>query len=262
MYKRIFYDIEVSPSKAWMYPPFYEPKFLKEIQPQMIMSISLYDEDEMTTFTIENDFSPKTIRSDKWNDKKICKRIHKYLSSKDKSLVLIGHNSDKFDYPMLNSRFVFWGLPPLPKYQTDDTIKMARKQFNLPSYSLENVGNHLGVGGKHGSHASLWSACLEGDDDKMEWGWEKMRVYNERDVMLTRDVYYKLLPYCKVTNVGKYYDGKVCDRCGERDYQCRGVTETATRFYRRYRCNACTGWFRSGKSYGTRDDALAAPKGE
>ncbi len=264
-YQRIFYDIEVSPAIAWGYPPYFEFNFIKEIECQKIMSISMYNErkDEMWTTTIEEDYVPATLRSMAWSDKKIVKRIHSHLvkSYKEGDIILIGHNSDKFDIKMLNARFVYWGLDSLPYLQSDDTIKMARKSGKFASNSLDYLCTHFGIGGKIGSHAYLWEQCIMGDDDSQEWAWNKMRIYNERDVEMTVELYYKLLPYVKVTNVSKYQGSKACDSCGSTDYTARGCRPALKRFYKRYQCNICSSWFRSDKTYKTREEALSAPKG-
>lgn len=264
-YKRIFYDIEVSPAIVWGYPPYHDFRFLREIEPQKIMSITLYDEDakELYTTTIENDYSQSTLRSQKWTDKKITKRIHRYLMKQadQHQLILIGHNSDKFDIKMLNARFIHWGLSALPDMQSDDTIKMARKGGKFASNSLDYLCQHFGLGGKIGSHASLWWQCIAGDNDTMDWAWVKMEKYNEQDVNLTLELFYKLLPYVQTTNVDKYNKEKSCNNCGSTNYMMKGVRPAAKRFNKRYVCNDCGSWFRSDKTYATYEEAIAAPKG-
>jgi len=261
MYKRTFYDIEVTPAQIWAYPQYFEPTFVREIEPQRLMSASFLDEGEMWTTTLEEDY---TQHNGKWTDKKIVKRIHTYLKQQQKedNIILVGHNSDAFDIKMLNARFIFWGLEPLGHIEHEDTMKMAKKIGRFASYGLDYLCRHLGIGTKTGSHNSLWHTCLHGLTAEIRAdAWEKMRIYNEQDVWMTLNLWHKLQAWVKTVNVDKYEDYKVCDSCGSGDYHCRGVKPLGKRFRKQYRCQSCTSHFTSDKTYKTYDEALSAPKG-
>lgn len=79
------------------------------------------------------------------NDFSVVKSLWDLL---DKADIVIAHNCQDFDVPMMNSRFVFNDLRPPSPYKIVDTLKIARQNFRFPSNKLDDLGEYLGLGRK------------------------------------------------------------------------------------------------------------------
>lgn len=174
-------------------------------------------------------------------------RMHAALNAAD---VVVTYNGKKYDIPKLNSAFLEAGLGPPQPYQQVDLYQVIRKNFGEVKNSLEYVSQkYLGVGKTPHEGFDLWLKCMAGDPD----AWCRMREYNENDVIITEQLYDKLLPWIPGhPNVLLYEDDRVgiaCTRCASTSYQKRGPRIASTRVYQQYRCNDCGGWFRDTRSF-------------
>lgn len=232
-------DVETSPilGLSW---GVYDQTLLKVIRPSQIMSIAWKqlgsNESNVRCIADYSDYIKGQL-----DDKSLIQDVWSILDSSD---VIIGQNSDKFDLPKINARFVIHNLPPPSSYKTVDTLKIAKKFFRFDSNKLDDLCNYLGLKGKvsHGGF-SLWERCIEGDPK----AWEKMKEYNLQDVFALEDVYLKLRPYATThpdislltesTNAG--YN---CPTCLSTNVQKRGFS--FTKFFRkqRYQCMECNSW--------------------
>lgn len=172
------------------------------------------------------------------DDYEVVKALRDVL---DKADIVIAHNGDKFDIPVLNTRMVYHGLAPPSPYKTIDTLKIAKKNFNFPANSLNELGKYLKVGTKvpH-SGFELWVNCLKGCSE----AWDKMHEYNIGDIFLLEEVYYKLRAWNKNTpNMSHYYpDNEVrCVCCGSTNVLKTGKkTYTGTSSFDVYTCQDCS----------------------
>lgn len=181
------------------------------------------------------------------DDKEIVKSLWKLVDSAD---VLIAHNGDKFDVPVMNTRFLKHGLYAPAPYQTVDTLKIARKHFKFPSNRLDHLGDYLGLGRKEKvTYKDTWAGCLRGEVD----AFERMLKYNIRDTELLTQVYIKLRSYAKTNHsvallrgnsgvckgTDTVCDGMVCVECGSHEVIRMGVYHNKTQSYRRYKCKSC-----------------------
>ena len=57
----------------------------------------------------------------------------------DKSDIVIGQNSKKFDLKKINAKFIEYGFQPPSSYQQIDVLSLAKKYFALTSNKLEYV---------------------------------------------------------------------------------------------------------------------------
>lgn len=119
------------------------------------------------------------------NDSRLCAVLYALIEKAD---VLIGHNIDRFDLPMIKSRLLINKFQPPKKIKTVDTLKIAR-QMRFPSNRLGSLGVILGEGDK-ASHSgiSTWIGCLAGNEDSLA----EMLAYNLEDVDLLYRVYMRL----------------------------------------------------------------------
>lgn len=162
----------------------------------------------------------------------------------DAADAVIGYNSQRFDVRHLQTEFVVEGLTPPSPFINIDLLATVRKSFLFGSNKLEAVSDRLGLGQKveHEGFA-LWTKCEAGDPD----AWDKMREYNLHDVILTEDLYRRILPW--ITNHPSYAafsraDVPMCPNCGHTPLSPRDFHYARTRRYQRYHCAQCGKWSR------------------
>lgn len=124
-----------------------------------------------------------------WNDKQMLKPLWKLIDQAD---IVAGHNSDKFDLRKLKARWMLHGFHKPRTFRTLDTIKIARKEFDLPSYSLASICQMLGFNPKADMGLEDWiRICIDGDEKTIE----KMRRYNMGDVREGKKVLERFKPW-------------------------------------------------------------------
>jgi len=181
------------------------------------------------------------------NDLELIKIFHRVISDAD---ILIGHNSDNFDLKKFNARAIYHGLPPIPPKQQIDTLKEARKHFKFTSNKLSYLANFLGIDSKDDSPD--WNKILDGDSAELS----VMREYNKKDVIVTEQLYLKLVSWMKThPNVSIYSPIKdiegvtipSCPKCNSTNYKLNGFRYTKTGRKQRGLCNDCSSHFDLGK---------------
>lgn len=203
--KRLFYDIETSYNivKSWGIGFNINLNMEAIIQERAIITIAYKWEGEEDV----------TVLS--WNkgcDKKIIEDFVKVMAEADE---LVGHNVDRYDTKFIMGRALKHGIPALPKYQSTDTLKLAKKHFMLNSNKLDYIAQYLGIGHKTKHRGlSMWDDIILRNDSK---ALEEMIEYNVQDVFLTEQVYNKLMEYSlpKVNHASKQTGNKhTCPQCG------------------------------------------------
>lgn len=183
------------------------------------------------------------------NDEEVIHVIHDVLSSAD---ILVGHNSDAFDYKKFNARAITYGLPPIAPKQSIDTLKIARQNFKFSSNTLRYIAQILGVDAK--DESPDWQKCCLGDENELRY----MRKYNRQDVIVTEKVYLKLRPYAKNhPNLNTYLNLQddqgqpipACKACGSVEMlRSDSHIHTNATKYRAYQCASCGSWNKHIKS--------------
>jgi hypothetical protein len=159
----------------------------------------------------------------------------------DKADVIVAHNGDSFDLPMIRGRFLVHNLMPPSPFKTVDTKKAAKRVGRFNSNALNDLGALFNLGKKIKTDFELWKGCINGDKKS----WDDMVKYNKQDVTLLSKVYNRLLPFMiDHPNFGLYRKDAVCPKCGSNNVQWRGFAVAITRTYRRFCCNICGGWGR------------------
>ena len=203
--KRLFYDIETSYNivKAWRvgYNLSLQPEDIIKERAIITIAYKWEGEDDVTVLS--------------WNkgcDKKIIEDFVKVMSEADE---LVGHNVDRYDTKFIMARALKHNIPVLPKYQSTDTLKLAKKHFMLNSNKLDYIAQYLGIGHKTKHRGlSMWDDIILRNDPK---ALEEMIEYNVQDVFLTEQVYHKLMEYSlpKVNHASKQTGDKhTCPQCG------------------------------------------------
>lgn len=179
-------------------------------------------------------------------DSGVLKAVHAVLREAD---VIVGHNIDKFDLSVLNTRFIGERLEPLPKLNTIDTYKLAKADFKFTSNRLDYIAQYLGFEGKMDTPKGLWMEALNGNKKAVK----TMLEYNKQDVLINEKVYLALRPYSTrpSVNLSMYVDdtelGKtlVCPKCGAKDSLIQqGNKPLASGTFKKYQCKECLGWSR------------------
>ena len=203
--KRLFYDIETSYNivKSWRIGFNINLNMEDIIQERAIITIAYKweGEEDVTVLT--------------WNkgcDKKIIEDFVKVMAESDE---LVGHNLDRYDTKFIMARALKHNISVLPKYQSTDTLKLAKKHFMLNSNKLDYIAQYLGIGHKTKHRGMpMWDDIVLRNDPK---ALEEMIEYNVQDVFLTEQVYHKLMEYSlpKVNHASKQTGDKhTCPQCG------------------------------------------------
>lgn len=164
----------------------------------------------------------------------------------DEADVVVGYNSRAFDMKHLNREFLLAGLPPPSQYVDIDLLSVAKQRFKFASNKLQHVANELGIGSKiQHDGFDLWLGCMQ-DDRK---SWSIMKEYNCHDVVLTEQVYERLLPWIKNHPHRGLYGGdkNACPRCGHTEFRVSKYYMTRTGKYLQVQCKSCGGYSRAGK---------------
>ena len=203
--KRLFYDIETSYNivKSWRIGFNINLNMEDIIQERAIITIA---------YKWEGEEDVTVLSWDKGCDKKIIEDFVKVMSESDE---MIGHNIDRYDTKFIMGRALKHGIIGLPKYQSTDTLKLAKKHFMLNSNKLDYIAQYLGIGHKTKHRGmEMWDDIILRNDPQ---ALEEMIEYNVQDVFLTEQVYHKLMEYSlpKVNHASKQTGDKhTCPQCG------------------------------------------------
>lgn len=234
--KILFLDIENSPSLAHVWQLWDANISLAQLQESAyVMSwAASWLGDEKVYFSSLG----KTSR------KKMLVEIHNMLDEAD---AVVHWNGIKHDIPLLNKEFLENGMLPPSPYKQIDLLTTSKRVFKFPSNKLEYVCKTLGVKEKLKTIGhELWTRCMAKDKE----AWKMMEEYNVNDVVILKEVYYKMLPWVKGhANHSLYMDGSelVCPNCGSNHLQKRGFAYTLSSTYQRFQCKGCGHWSKDNK---------------
>ena len=173
------------------------------------------------------------------------------LEAIEKADILVGYNSKKFDIKYLNTRALYYGIPPVTTTKHIDLYEQVRKSFKFPSNSMGNVSSYLGLEGKLETEGwSLWRRCMEHwNVEACEKALDDMLTYNKQDIEATRDLHKRLMGWLKQTpNIGAMKNIKSgiktmrCSKCSSDDVEALNkLTYTNVKGWEMYRCKSCGG---------------------
>ena len=170
------------------------------------------------------------------DDSRLCAVLYSLIEQSD---VLLGHNIDNFDLPMIKSRLLINKFQPPKKIKTIDTLKIAR-QMRFPSNRLGSLGVILGEGDK-ASHSGIntWIGCMAGNQDSLD----EMLAYNLEDVDLLYRVYMRLRAFdTRPLNSALFIQDETprCPVCGSEDvHETLNSVFTPTCEYQEVECGSC-----------------------
>lgn len=184
---------------------------------------------------ISNVLSPKEATSR--NDLKLAKEIWNLLEKAD---IIIGHNSKRFDIKKINTRFWKHDLNKPSSFKHIDTLTAAKSVFGLTYNKLQFIAEFKGIQDKLDTDFELWDRCDAGDKEALQ----KMLRYNERDVEIQEQVYFKMRNWIpnhpRLDVISNLND--VCPICLGNNYKEIGVYTANAYQYPEYRCSCGAVW--------------------
>lgn len=235
-------DYETSPQKGYFFGSVWETDIIKVIEDTSILCVGYRWDDGPIKIVGQDDF--KGYKKGILNDKALVEFFAPILKQAD---VVSAHNGDAFDIKIFNSRLLFHGLEPVPITKSFDTKKIARANFNLPSYKLDDIARFLGIGQKLSTYKQLWFDCEAGN----EKAWKYMKKYCGMDVALQYEVLKRVLPYAKQTGDFIFVnpEGITCPNpmCLS-SYMTKSKTKIVKGgFKQQYQCQDCGSYFTNQK---------------
>lgn len=236
--KILFWDVETSPLLGWAWGA-YETDILKIEQDIKIISVAWKWAHEKKTHVLALPDFPG-YKPDPFNihDGKLVQKIWELIGEAD---VIVAQNGDKFDMRIANARMFAHGIkPPHPPIQID-TLKMARRYFNLSVYKLDDILRYVKLPGKVSTGGKeLWFKCMSGD---ME-AWRKMKQYNKNDVSILEPLYERMKGWNKnhpvLTNFTRNHLS--CPVCAQDTLRKRGLRPVRNGWKQEYSCSSCGKW--------------------
>lgn len=244
-HKVLYFDIETAPKRAYVWRMWRENVSIPQLISESFViswAAKWADDDEI----VSDHLKPKEIM--KQDDKRLVEKLAKLIREAD---IVVAHNCDGFDVPVVNARLMKWQSEPLGPVRTLDTLKYAKRDLRLASNKLDYLAQFLGLGNKIKTDFELWRRVDELDEDAMAL----MVTYNRHDVVLLEQVAAKMQRYVRRwprLQDASDWEEDACPRCGAQDRQKRGFYRTQASTFQQYQCNACGSYFRSRKSIGAK----------
>lgn len=233
-------DIETSPTLAWVWRRWKENIAPVQVEEETIILSAAVKElgkdsvDFLATWMGDGEI---------YDDSNLTRWLHDQLSKYD---ILIAHNGDKFDFPIINTRMIYHGLTPPAPYKTVDTLKTLKKRFKFPSNSLNAVCGYMGIGEKlpHDGF-ELWKGVMHGDVECMN----TMEKYNIHDVVLLEELYLRTRAWENThPSVAARTDAShaMCNACGSGALSPATDKKwtTAVSSFTLHQCQECGHWQR------------------
>lgn len=180
-------------------------------------------------------------RKDMLDDKKLVERFAKVYNHCDYS---VGHYSSRFDLPMIRTKLLKFGLPPLPPKPHIDTWWIARRELKLHSNRLAVLQDFLGVSNsKTPLKPDDWIQAAHGSKAALDYIVEHCRC----DVLVLEEVFMKLRPLAKEEpnrNLFVPSAADACPSCGSAHLTRQGFKVAKSRRYQQYQCQTCGKWTR------------------
>jgi hypothetical protein len=238
--KILLFDIETSPMEAFIWDlkqhGWIPPMMIKKPWAILTWSAKWLFEPEVMNGIVQPEEAVER------QDGSIMQGLWDLL---DEAHIVIAHNGARFDVRRMNTRYAVNGLgPPMP-YRVVDTLRVARRQFDLPSYKIDFINDLFGLETKKGNEEGmdLWKKCVGTFGfAEIKPALERMSYYCDNDVRILEELYVQIRPWIKGhPNLGLYIDtnGESCTNCGNTQLDWRGKYYTPAGRYLAFRCQSC-----------------------
>ena len=235
----LFWDLESSLMEGYFFKIWDENIPMRRVKKQShLLSASwAFNDEEVVGVRL----SPEQVKVS--DDLDVIVKMVEAINSAD---LIVTFNGKKFDVKLLNTRALYWGLPPVKTVKHIDLFEQAKRVFKFPSNSMQNISMYLGEDGKLQTYGSnLWERCAEWEDyEECDNALEEMLIYNKKDINATRDLYYRFQGWMKnVPNLGTITNENTenktlrCVHCGSDDiFAMNDKTYTSASSFDLYRC--------------------------
>lgn len=164
--------------------------------------------------------------------------------------VVVAHNGDSFDLPVLRKRLLLMGEEPLGPVQSIDTYQLSKRNFKMEMNKLDFLADRLGVGRKIKTEFSLWREAYQGDEKALR----EMERYNKYDVVLLEEVFNRMRPH--VNGLIRLHEAEtewdfLCTNCGTEgieNFMRRGTVRTKASTFQQWMCKECHKYYRERTS--------------
>lgn len=182
-----------------------------------------------------HEINKKAVREK--NDEKLIKLLWKLLDEAD---AVVTYNGNGFDIKLFNAKCLQYGLRPPSPFKSIDLYPTAKRKFKLDDKRLDTVAKALGFDGKNPMEYNDWVECYHGNLE----AFEKMAIYCDKDVELTEQVYYKLMPWIdNHPNMSQLYQEACCTSCGNTNFDTNKggwtIPYANGKQYKRHVCPNC-----------------------
>lgn len=255
--KRLFLDIETTPNVGLFWSPSWKASITHDqiLFEREIICISYKWEGEEEVYTLDWRSGQEEL-------------VKEFVTQINLSDEIVGHNIFKYDLPWIRGMALQYDIPMSPTTKSIDTLKIARKYFNLNSYRLDYLGKLLFGEGKIKTDYTMWKdlklehtlssmfgeylekltddkiyVVLEGLKKRSDKHLEEMIAYCEEDVRLLERVFKKMWNYSSNhTHYGVLANGEKynCPECGSANMKLSKTRATAKgTIQRQMVCNDC-----------------------
>lgn len=242
----LIWDLESSLLEGYFFRIWQENIPMRRIKKQAhLLSASFaYNDEPVQGYRL----TPEQVKTG--DDFDVVRKVVEAVNNCD---LMITFNGKRFDVKLLNTRALFWGLPPVKSPKHIDLFEQSKRVFKFPSNSMQNVSMYLGEKGKlETSGSNLWERCAEWENyEECEKALIEMVTYGNQDIEATRDLYKRFQGWMKgVPNLGiitnEVTENKTlrCIHCGGDDiFPLDQKTYTSVSSFDLYRCakTSCRG---------------------
>lgn len=173
------------------------------------------------------------LGTEMWNDKEVCKKLHKVLSTADR---WITHNGKRFDARFLNVRLLKHGLPILPPMgkRHVDTCELTWKNLAMRA-SLKNIQEFFELKNKKTPvDLQTWTKAAAGNVGALR----EVVDHCESDVLMLEEWAEKVMPIQNMTENPAFH------KCDPKFMRSNGLRVTDKKTYKRLFCVKCSSWFK------------------
>lgn len=175
------------------------------------------------------------------DDKRVVSEFVKVWEQAD---MVISWYGDRFDIPMIRTKMLQHGLPPLMPKPSLDLWKGVRYRFKLHSNRLEAWQKYLGLPtAKTPIDFKSWLQAAHGDKKAMA----EVVHHCKKDVDVLEEAFIRIRPWLDNEPARGLITGdhSGCPSCGSQSVERRGFKVAMTRAYQQFRCRACGRWWRA-----------------
>ena len=235
----LIWDLESSLLEGYFFRIWQENIPMRRIKKQAhLLSASFaYNDEHVQGYRL----TPEQVRTG--DDFDVVCKVVEAVNNCD---LMVTFNGKRFDVKLLNTRALFWGLPPVKAPKHIDLFEQSKRVFKFPSNSMQNVSMYLGENGKlETSGSNLWERCAEWENyEECEKALIEMVTYGNQDIEATRDLYKRFQGWMKNTpNIGTLTNEVSgnrtvrCSHCGSDDVtHMNSKTYTSVSSFDLYRC--------------------------